>query len=71
MEKYRSSSADNKSEELSMTPQKEPFDYKEFITWILGAMNGFFGLILLVKKVFFKEKQTDWSTFLFYMIYFY
>jgi len=51
--------ATKKSEEFVSSPVEkstEPFDYKEFITWILGAMNGFFGMILLVKKVFFKEK---------------
>jgi len=58
-EDNRVGSATKQIEQLASKPIEtvgEPFDYKEFITWILGAMNGFFGMILLVKKVFFKEK---------------
>ena len=28
--------------------------WQSFITWIIGSLNGIFGLILLIKKVFNK-----------------
>ncbi|MFC2104226.1 hypothetical protein ACFLS4_02595 [Bacteroidota bacterium] len=30
--------------------------WQEIITWIIGSLNGLFGIILLVKKVFTKSK---------------
>lgn len=33
------------------------FDYKEFTTWILGILNGFFGMLLVVKKLFFEKSS--------------
>ena len=33
------------------------FDYKEFTTWFLGILNGFFGMLLVVKKLFFEKSS--------------
>jgi len=35
---------------------KEPFDWKATISWIIGSCNGMMGFMLLIKKVFGKEK---------------
>ena len=37
-----------------MSEPKKEVDWQGLITWIIGSLNGLFGLALLVKKVFFK-----------------
>jgi hypothetical protein len=32
----------------------EPFNWQGLITWLIGSLNGLFGMILLVKKIFTK-----------------
>ncbi|MFC2151420.1 hypothetical protein ACFLSE_02750 [Bacteroidota bacterium] len=38
---------------MAAPPQQS---WQEIITWIIGTLNGLFGMILLVKKVFTKSK---------------
>ena len=33
---------------------REPIDWQALITWIIGSLNGVFGLIIMAKKVFGK-----------------
>ena len=45
----------NLQEEI-ITASAAPIDWQGIITWIIGSLNGVFGLIIMIKKVFGKTK---------------
>ncbi|MCK4662635.1 MAG: hypothetical protein KAT68_07210 [Bacteroidales bacterium] len=50
---YTSASAPVNSESIIDSTNEQ--SWQEIITWIIGSLNGLFGLVLLIKKVFSKS----------------
>ena len=42
-------------QEIPVTASKPATDWQALITWIIGSLNGVFGLAVMVKKVFGKH----------------
>lgn len=42
-------------EQIVTASANQSFDWQAFITWVIGSLNGVFGLIVMAKKVFGKK----------------
>jgi hypothetical protein len=42
-------------EEIVTASNPVAVNWQELITWIIGSLNGVFGLIIMIKKVFEKK----------------